>query len=100
MLTIEHIAEVLKSAVVPYDVRAVYLFGSFARGEAGPQSDVDVRLECDLEIDYADLLDIQESLGGTWAVLSRWWPTPLSSHLLPPTKPHLLTLSNMLLPGD
>ena len=78
MLTIEHIAEVLKSAVVPYDVRAVYLFGSFARGEAGPQSDADVRLECDLEIDYADLLDIQESLGGTWAVLSRWWPTPLS----------------------
>ncbi len=58
MLTIEHIAEVLKSAVVPYDVRTVYLFGSFARGEAGPQSDVDVRLECDLEIDYADLLEM------------------------------------------
>lgn len=62
MLTIDHIAETLKSVVTPYDVRAVYLFGSFARGEAGPQSDVDVRLECGPEVDYADLLDIQELL--------------------------------------
>ncbi len=62
MLTIDRIAEVLRGVVAPYDVRAVYLFGSFARGEAGPQSDIDVRLECGPEIDYADLLDIQESL--------------------------------------
>lgn len=62
MPTIDHIAEVLKSVMAPYDVRAVYLFGSFARGEAGPQSDIDVRLECGPGIDYADLLDIQESL--------------------------------------
>ena len=62
MLTIDHIAKVLESVVASYDVRAVYLFGSFARGEAGPQSDIDVRLECGPGIDYADLLDIQESL--------------------------------------
>lgn len=62
MLTIDYIAEVLKSVMAPYDVRAAYLFGSFARGEAGPQSDVDVRLECGPGIDYADLLDIQELL--------------------------------------
>ncbi len=62
MLTIDRIAEALRGVVAPYDVRAVYLFGSFARGEAGPQSDIDVRLECGPEIDYADLLDIQELL--------------------------------------
>lgn len=62
MPTIDHIAEVLKSVMASYDVRAVYLFGSFARGEAGPQSDIDVRLECGPGINYADLLDIQESL--------------------------------------
>lgn len=62
MPTIDRIAEVLKSVMAPYDVRAVYLFGSFARGEAGPQSDIDVWLECGPGIDYADLLDIQESL--------------------------------------
>ncbi len=62
MLTVEHITEALRDAVAPYDVRAVYLFGSFARGEEGPQSDVDVRLECGPEINYGDLLDIQESL--------------------------------------
>ncbi len=48
--------------MAPYDVRAVYLFGSFARGEESPQSDVDVRLECGPGINYGDLLDIQELL--------------------------------------
>lgn len=62
MLTIDGIAEALGGVVAPYDVRAVYLFGSFARGEAGPQSDVDVRLECGSRINYSDLLDIQEML--------------------------------------
>lgn len=62
MLTIDDIAEALGDVVAPYDVRAVYLFGSFARGEAGPQSDVDVRLECGSRISYSDLLDIQEML--------------------------------------
>ncbi len=62
MLTVEHIADALRDVVSPYDVRAVYLFGSFARGEENPQSDVDVRLECGPEVDYADLLDIQEQL--------------------------------------
>ena len=62
MLTIDDIAEALADVVAPYDVRAVYLFGSFARGEAGPQSDVDVRLECGPKISYSNLLDIQELL--------------------------------------
>ena len=62
MLTIGYIAEVLKGVVEPYDIRAVYLFGSFARGDQGPESDVDVRLECGPAINYGDLLDIQESL--------------------------------------
>ena len=62
MLTIENIAETLREVVAPYDVRAGYLFGSFARGEEEPHSDVDVRLECGHSINYDDLLTMQELL--------------------------------------
>lgn len=62
MLTIAHITDALGSVVSSYDVRAAYLFGSFARGDASSQSDIDVRLECGPSINYADLLDIQEGL--------------------------------------
>ncbi|PWL79285.1 MAG: hypothetical protein DBY20_05315 [Coriobacteriia bacterium] len=62
MLTIEDIAEALREAVAPYDVRAGYLFGSFARGEEERQSDVDVRLECGHDVNYSDLLSMQELL--------------------------------------
>lgn len=48
--------------MAPYDVRAAYLFGSFARGEQSSESDIDVRLECGPDIDYSNLLDIQEAL--------------------------------------
>ena len=62
MVTIEDIAKALEEVVAPYDVSAVYLFGSYARGEQGPMSDVDIRLECGDGVDFGDLLDIQEQL--------------------------------------
>ena len=62
MVTVQHITEVLSDVVAPYDVRAAYLFGSFARGEQSSESDIDVRLECGPDIDYGNLLDIQETL--------------------------------------
>jgi predicted nucleotidyltransferase len=41
------------------------LFGSMARGEAGPESDVDLLIEVDPEARFglSDLLDLQEELG-------------------------------------
>jgi len=45
------------------------LFGSMARGEAGPKSDVDLLIEVDpaARFGLSDLLDLQEELGGLLA---------------------------------
>jgi uncharacterized protein len=42
------------------------LFGSMARGEAGPKSDIDLLIETDPAVRFglSDLLDLQEDLGG------------------------------------
>jgi uncharacterized protein len=45
------------------------LFGSMARGEAGPKSDIDLLIEVDpaARFGLSDLLDLQEELGGLTA---------------------------------
>lgn len=61
-LTLEHIATVVESIVADYDVKAVYLFGSFARGEQTPDSDVDLRLSCGPEMNYGALMELSARL--------------------------------------
>lgn len=41
VLTLETIAEIVKPIALKYQVEAVYLFGSYARGEATEDSDLD-----------------------------------------------------------
>lgn len=62
MITVDDIAKALEEVVSSYDVSAVYLFGSYARDEQGPTSDVDIRLECGDGVGFGDLLDIKEQL--------------------------------------
>ena len=45
-----------------YGIAALYLFGSYAKGEATPQSDIDFR------VDRGDLVDLLE-LGGLFSEL-------------------------------
>ncbi len=45
MLTISQIKKIIAPICKRYGVKAVYLFGSYARGEAGENSDVDIRIE-------------------------------------------------------
>ncbi len=45
MLTIEEIRERIYPIAKKYGVKKVYLFGSYARGEATEKSDVDLRIE-------------------------------------------------------
>ncbi len=46
-------------------IRHLSLFGSIARGEAGPKSDIDLLIEVDPEARFGlrDLLDLREELG-------------------------------------
>ncbi len=56
------------SRVLPcYDVREAYLFGSFARGEQAPDSDIDLRLVCGDAMTFGTLyelsLELEKELG-------------------------------------
>lgn len=50
-----------------YDVREAYLFGSFARGEQTPESDIDLCLVCGDSMTFGTLyelsLELEEKLG-------------------------------------
>ena len=56
------IKEVVCKIVAPYDIREAYLYGSYARGTATPESDVDLRFLCGNAMDFAQLFDIQKKL--------------------------------------
>lgn len=45
MLTISVIRNIISPICQQYGVKAAYLFGSYARGEATEKSDVDIRIE-------------------------------------------------------
>ena len=64
----------IRSIAVPlakqYGIAALYLFGSYARGEATPQSDLDFR------VDRAGVEDLL-SLGGLYADLEERFDKPL-----------------------
>lgn len=44
-LTIDEIKELVAPVAARYDIEAIYLFGSYARGEAEANSDIDLRVE-------------------------------------------------------
>lgn len=45
-----------------YDVSEAYLFGSFARGEQTPDSDIDLRLACGNTMTFGTLLELSHEL--------------------------------------
>ena len=45
MLSIEEIKNAVASVCKKYDVERAYLFGSYSRGEADEDSDVDIRID-------------------------------------------------------
>lgn len=59
VLTIEEIAEKINPVIEQHDVSKVWLFGSYARGDADENSDID-RVVDSLRIkDYDELFDLQ-----------------------------------------
>jgi predicted nucleotidyltransferase len=51
-----------KDELARYHVKSLALFGSVARDEAGPDSDVDVLVEFDRPVDYFLFFELQEYL--------------------------------------
>lgn len=56
------IARILAEVLSSYDVKAAFVFGSFARGEQTPSSDVDLRLVCGPSMTYGMLYEISQKL--------------------------------------
>lgn len=62
----DSIAEKLRCYCRTHGIKAMYLFGSYAREEATPFSDIDllIELEKGLQISYLDLLVMKSDLEG------------------------------------
>ena len=60
--TLDEIKAIAYPIAQRYGIAALYLFGSYARGEATPQSDIDFR------VDRGNLVDLLE-LGGLFSEL-------------------------------
>lgn len=67
MITLADISSAVCHVLPRYDVREAYLFGSFARGEQTPDSDIDLRLVCGHTMTFGALyelsLELEEELG-------------------------------------
>lgn len=67
MITLADISSTISRVLARYDVREAYLFGSFARGEQAPDSDIDLRLACGAAMTFGTLyelsLELEKELG-------------------------------------
>lgn len=67
MITLVDISAAVSRVLSRYDVREAYLFGSFARGEQTPDSDIDLRLVCGETMTFGTLyelsLELEDELG-------------------------------------
>ena len=67
MISLADITSVVSRVLPHYDVRQAYLFGSFARGDQTPNSDIDLRLACGDSMTFGTLyelsLELEEKLG-------------------------------------
>lgn len=67
MITLADISSTISRVLARYEVREAYLFGSFARGEQAPDSDIDLRLACGATMTFGTLyelsLELEKELG-------------------------------------
>lgn len=62
MISPSDISAVVSPVLTQYDVSEAYLFGSFARGEQTPGSDIDLRLVCGNTMTFGTLYELSYEL--------------------------------------
>lgn len=62
MITPTDISTAASRVLAQYDVSKAYLFGSFARGEQTPNSDIDLRLVCGNAMTFGTLYELSHEL--------------------------------------
>jgi len=62
MITPTDISTAASRVLAQYDVSEAYLFGSFARGEQTPNSDIDLRLACGNAMTFDTLYELSHEL--------------------------------------
>lgn len=62
MISPTEISTAVTRVLAQYDVSEAYLFGSFARGEQTPDSDIDLRLACGNTMTFGTLYKLSHEL--------------------------------------
>ena len=62
MISTTDISTAVSRVLTQYDVSEAYIFGSFARGEQTPDSDIDLRLVCGNTMTFGTLYELSYEL--------------------------------------